>query len=240
MLPRGSLNQVCLNPLKPQCHQEGHWHINNSIDFVAWGFQAQIALQQSSMVWSWMTEGPVFPWPDHCHLQQGASGSHHSVIMIHLLSSGHNFFSLYGVWGTHCYFSFLYWKSKIKQSYQPYQTHHLPAFLGVFITHFFLMVPISPISLLGSDLIMKVGAFISFAHPYPLDPIFISHFLPSPKHTMWHTFSFTRFPCVSQGIGYPKPLYRQASSLFHHSTTKPHQKYHQDSIHTVSPKSQGI
>jgi hypothetical protein len=57
------------------------------------------------------------------------------------------------------------------QSYLPYQSLLLSCiFRGILLTHFFLVVPTCPESLLGMDLLDKLGDSISFAPLICLNP----------------------------------------------------------------------
>lgn len=116
-----------------------------------------------------MTEGPRLSWPDNHHLQQGASGSHHNIRVIHLLSSGYLGFliSPNGVLVAHLSL-FPYCQGR-EMSYQLHQTPPFTCiFRGIPFSHSFLAILTSPVPLLGRYLLARVGASISFA-PHQLD-----------------------------------------------------------------------
>lgn len=124
--------------------------------------------------------------------------------------------------------------------YQPHQTPLLNCiFRGIFLTHFFPVIPIHPILLLGKDLPANVGASIYHTPPISLTPGSLAISLLLLQTITRQTFPFTGLPGGSPSIGYTKPLYSQTSFPSCHPITKPYQLHYPGSLPTISPKSQG-
>ena len=87
-----------------------------------------------------------------------------------LLDTGTTYLVLTEFWGPTAHSSFLI----IEVGGQPNLPHQTPPlsciFRGIFLTHFFLVVPTCPVPLLGRDLLARLGASISFVPPIHLNP----------------------------------------------------------------------
>lgn len=171
--------------------------------------------QSPQSVHEWPTETGV-PWPNHCHFQQGTSGSHPT--------SG-QYISLYldtGVTFTvltkSCYLSI------VRVRGPPYQANQTPPlsciFGGVPFVYSSLVLPTCPLSLVGKGAPNQIGSLYFLCSLHLVNPRLTSH-SPPPNLTFWYYFFSTIFSSRSPGVKRPKPFFYSQTSPPYHETTNP-------------------
>lgn len=187
--------------------------------------------------------GPGLPLSDHCHIQQGALGSYHSIREIHLLPLRHwaTFLALTKCWGP----TLPSCSSIVLVGGQTYQVNQTPPlslfFRSIPLIHYFLVVLTCHIPLLGRRPPNQNRSLYILCSLYLVNSKCISHSPSSStsNHILTLLFLYQLASHVDLHVWDTQNPSIVKHHPRHHPTTKSNQIYHGGPTPTLSLKPQG-